>query len=66
MNRKNAFACLRNSKKLALSNSQEYKSLYVIENLCPSNGTVFFNKFDYGQQVEHFEEIDYFLNSTDS
>ena len=34
------------------------------------NGTVFFNKsnteFDYGQQVEHFDEIDYFLNSTDS
>ena len=23
-------------------------------------------EFDYGQQVEHFDEIDYFLNSTDS
>ena len=93
MNGKKAFTCLRNSKKLASCNSQEYKSIYVIENLlpsnkkifnylyelkkqnkiykvCSSNGAVFFNKsnteFDYGQQVEHFDEINYCLNSTDS
>ena len=36
VNRKNAFSCLRKAKKLALSSTQEFKRLYLIENLCPS------------------------------
>ena len=41
INRKNPFACLRNSKKLAVSNLPEYKKLFIIENLCPANKKVF-------------------------
>ena len=41
MNRKNAFVCLRNSKKLAVSSTHEYRKLFIIENLCPSNRRIF-------------------------
>ena len=34
VNRKNAYSSLRNAKKLATSDIQEYRKLYVIENLC--------------------------------
>ena len=91
INRKNAFACLRNSKKLATSNSHEYRKLFIIENLCPSNkkifsylyklkkenkiksvwtfnGVVFFQKIDSGEDhvinVQHFEDINYYLNQS--
>ena len=33
INRKNVHTCLRNSKKLAESNTQDYKRLFFIENL---------------------------------
>ena len=41
LNRKNAFICLRNAKKLASSNIPDYKKLYFIENLCPSSKRIF-------------------------
>ena len=41
VNRKNAFSCLRNAKKLAISNTHEYKKLYIIENLCPTYKKIF-------------------------
>ena len=41
VNRKNAYSSLRNAKKLATSNIQEYKNLYVIENLCPTYKKIF-------------------------
>ena len=89
LNRKNAFICLRNAKKLASSDIPDYKKLYFIENLCPSskrifnylyklkklskisnvwtfNGSVFFKKLntddEYCQKVEHFDDIQYFLD----
>ena len=89
VNRKNAYSSLPNAKKLATSNIQEYRKLYVIENLCPTykkifnylyklkkekkrsnvwsyNGSVFFKKInldeEYGQKVEHFDDIQYFLD----
>ena len=89
LNRKNAFICLRNAKRLASSDIPDYKKLYFIENLCPSskrifnylyklkkeskisnvwtfNGSVFFKKLntddEYCQKVEHFNEIQYFLD----
>ena len=91
VNRKNAFTCLRNSKKLNSSNMPEYRKLYIVENLCPSfikifnylykmkkeqkmnnvwsyNGNVFFKKSpdDNGQKIEHFDDIDYFLDTAES
>ena len=41
INRKNAYYCLRNSKKLAGSSNHEYKKLFIIENLCYSNKKIF-------------------------
>ena len=41
INRKNVFTCLHNSKKLATSNSHEYRKLFIIENLYPSNKKIF-------------------------
>ena len=41
VNRKNAFTCLRNSKKLNSSNMPEYRKLYIVENLCPSFRKIF-------------------------
>ena len=92
INRKNAYTCLRNSKKLAESNTQDYKKLFFIENLCPSNkrlfnylyklkkenkinkvsfnGSVYFkisnSVDDYGQKVEHIDDINHFRNPEDS
>ena len=41
INRKYAFTGLRNSKKLATSNNPDYKKLYIIENLCQANKSIF-------------------------
>ena len=41
VNRKNAFTCLRNLKKLNSSNTPEYRKLYIVENLCPSYRKIF-------------------------
>ena len=41
VNRKNAYLFLRKSKDLKKSTNTEYKSLYVIENLCPTNKKIF-------------------------
>ena len=41
INRKNAYYCLHNSKKLAGSSNHEYKKLFIIENLCYSNKKIF-------------------------
>ena len=41
INRKNAYYCLRNSKKLAGSSNHEYKKLFIIENLCYWNKKIF-------------------------
>ena len=63
-------------KNLCPSNKKIFNYLYKLKKqnkiykVWSFNSTVFFNKsnteFDYGQQVEHFDEIDYFLNSTNS
>ena len=74
VNRKNAYSSLRNAKKFATSNIQEYKNLYLyklkkdnkISNVWSYNGSVFFKKInsdeEYGQKVEHFDDIQYFLD----
>ena len=41
INRKYAFTCLRNSKKVVASNNPEYKKLFILENLCPANKNIF-------------------------
>ena len=41
VNRKGAYLCLRDSNKLKKSNNAEFKKLYIIENLCPTNKKIF-------------------------
>ena len=41
INRKNAYQCLRNNNKLKNSVHPEYKKLFFIENLCPTNKNIF-------------------------
>ena len=41
INRKNSYLCLRDHKKLKKSNNNEFKKLYIIENLCPMNKSIF-------------------------
>ena len=51
VNRKNAILALRNKKKAREVNNQEYRRLFVVENLCPFNKQLF-NKL-YGMKMRH-------------
>ena len=41
INRKNAFRCLKNSRKLKHSTNIMFKSYFITENLCPDNRQIF-------------------------
>ena len=41
LNRKKAYSCLDNSKKLSESSNTIYKKIFITENLCPLNKTIF-------------------------
>ena len=41
VNRKNAFTCLRNTKKLYKSSKQDYKKVFIVEKLYRSNKNIF-------------------------
>ena len=41
LNRKDAYRCLRVSKKIKRTNTPEYKRFFIIENLCPTNKKIF-------------------------
>ena len=41
LNRKNAYSCLNNSKKLSESSNAGYKKIFITENLCPTYKKLF-------------------------
>ena len=71
LNRKHAYSCLKNSKKLSLSSNPSMKKIFITENLCPSNKNLFnylykLKKESKIKSVWSFNGIVYFKLSDDT
>ena len=71
LNRKHAYSCLKNSKKLSTSSNASMKKIFITENLCPSNKNLFnylykLKKDSKMKSVWSFNGIVYFKLSVDT
>ena len=59
LNRKNAFLCLKNGKKLRHCTIQNYKNYFITENLCPGNRHAFNKLYKLKKNGEIFNVWSY-------
>ena len=71
LNRKQAYACLKNSKKLSTSTIPSMKKIFITENLCPSNKNLFSYLYKLKKEYKikslwSYNDIVYFKKSDDT